>query len=203
MSSVMNSVGAIVLAAGLSSRMGGDNKLLCDLDGKPVLRRIVENLVASKASPIVIVTGHQCDAVQELIQDLPVTSCFNENFADGMSTSIAAGIAGVPADLAGVLIVLGDMPLINRVIIDDLIEEFGEGPAEKIVVPVMAGRRGHPVLWGRQYLGALQSLSGDQGGKRLLAEHAGHIVERQFSDQAIFADADTPEALAKLSTEPN
>ena len=117
-----------------------------------------------------------------------------------MATSIVAGITGLPEDLAGVLIVLGDMPLIDSVIIDDLIDEYAEGPAEKIVVPVVADRRGQPVLWGRQYFGALQSLSGDQGGKMLLTEHAKYVVEREFSDRATFEDADTPEALAKLQS---
>ena len=97
----MSTVAAVILAAGLSSRMCGANKLLADLGGRAVLRHTVEDVLASRARPVVVVTGHEANAVQEVIQDLPVNVCFNRHFARGMATSLSAGIGAVPVDAAG------------------------------------------------------------------------------------------------------
>jgi len=191
-------IAAIILAAGLSSRMAGANKLLADLHGKPVLHHTVENVLASQAEPVVVVTGYQADDVQELIQDLPVTLCFNSCFADGMATSLSAGIAALPDDVDGALIFLGDMPLITADIVNAVIDGFRQGDGKTIAVPVHGGRRGHPVLWGRRHFAELQTLKGDQGARQLLAVHSGEIAECDAGNEAIFADADTPEALARL-----
>ena len=191
-------IAAIILAAGLSSRMAGGNKLLADLSGKPVLRHTVENVIAAKADPVVVVTGHQAGDVEELIQDLPVKLCFNPHFADGMATSLSAGIAALPGDVDGALIFLGDMPLIRADVINAVIETFRQGDGKTIVVPVHGGRRGHPVLWGKAHFADVEALQGDQGARLLLAAHAGDVIECDAGDEAILADADTPEALARL-----
>lgn len=191
-------IAAIILAAGLSSRMAGGNKLLADLAGKPVLRHTVENVLASRADPVVVVTGHQAGDVEELIQDLPVTVCFNSRFADGMATSLSAGIAALPGDVDGALIFLGDMPLIKADVVNAVIDAFRPDEGKTIAVPVHAGRRGHPVLWGREHFAQLMALTGDEGARQLLAAHADQIAECDCPSDAIFADADTPEALAKL-----
>lgn len=194
----MTGIAAVILAAGLSSRMAGGNKLLADLAGKPVLRHTIENVLASRAGPVIVVTGHQAGDVAELIQGLPVTVCFNPHFADGMATSLAAGVAALPDDVDGALIFLGDMPLIRGDLINAVIDGFGQGDGKTIVVPVHASRRGHPVLWGRDHFADLEALQGDQGARQLLAAHAGEIAEFDAGSEAIFADADTPEALARL-----
>lgn len=191
-------IAAIILAAGLSSRMAGANKLLADLDGKPVLRHTVENVLTSQASPVVVVTGHQADDVQELIQDLPVKLCFNPQFAGGMATSLGTGIAALPGNVDGALIFLGDMPLIRAEVINAVIDGFKPNDGKTIALPVHAGRRGHPVLWGRLHFADLQALKGDQGARQLLAAHADEIAECDAESAVIFADADTPEALARL-----
>ncbi|NNE24659.1 MAG: nucleotidyltransferase family protein [Rhizobiales bacterium] len=191
-------VAAIVLAAGLSSRMAKGNKLLADLGGKPVLRHTLDNVLASQADPVVVVTGHQAGDVEKLIQGLPVKPCYNPQFAEGMATSLAAGIAGLPLDVAAALIFLGDMPLIGGDVIDQIIDGFDPGKGKTIVVPVHGGRRGHPVLWGRAHFADLVALKGDQGARQLLSGHAGEIAECDAGSDAIFADADTPEALARL-----
>ena len=196
----MSGVGAVVLAAGRSSRMAGGNKLAAGLAGKPVLRRTVEAVTASLARPIVVVTGHDADAIGNLIQDLPVSCCFNERFADGMATSLGAGIAALPGNVSGALIVLGDMPLISTGIIDELIAAFERAGEDAIVVPVHEGRRGHPVLWGRAHFCALMALEGDQGGKQVLEAHADKLVELEISDPGIFTDVDTDAALARLAS---
>src|ERR1700726_5244315 len=115
-------VAAVILAAGRSTRMGGPNKLLAELGGKTLVRIVTEQALTSKAQSVVVVTGHQADEVEKALRGLKVTFVRNPDFADGLASSVKAGIAAVPADAAAAVICLGDMPLIDAHLIDRLIE---------------------------------------------------------------------------------
>ncbi len=196
----MSKIAAIVLAAGTSTRMGGTNKLLTCLGDQPVLRHSVCAVLNSRARPVVVVTGHQAGAVSEVIENLQVSLVHNEKFADGMATSLAAGIAAVASDADGALICLADMPLIQADVINALIVAFAPQEGRSIVVPVHAGRRGHPVLLGRAHFDALQQLTGDRGARALIDENADQVAKVEVGDTSTFADADTPEALKRLQS---
>ncbi|MGI9463160.1 MAG: nucleotidyltransferase family protein, partial [Aestuariivirgaceae bacterium] len=187
----MSRIAAIVLAAGTSARMGPENKLLADLAGEPVLRRTVSNVLTSRARPVIVVTGHDAALVGEALEGLAVSLVHNDRFAEGMATSLAAGVAAVPADADGALICLGDMPLVEGNVIDALIDAGAADEGRSVAVPVHAGQRGHPVLWGRRYFTALQRLTGDAGARSLLEANAGQVMEVDIGDDTIFADADT------------
>jgi molybdenum cofactor cytidylyltransferase len=190
------SIAAILLAAGRSTRMGGPNKLLADIGGKPMLRRVVEAALASRARPILVVTGHQAESVQAALAALDVTFVDNPDYAAGLSSSLRAGIGAVPGDCDGVLVLLGDMPRIRSAHLDRLIAAFAAEPAATIVLPTNAGRRGNPVLWPSDCFAEMLQLDGDAGAKRLLAVHADRVREVDLGTDAIFADIDTPAALA-------
>ncbi len=194
----MNDFAAVVLAAGASNRMGSKNKLLADLAGEPVLRRTVSNVLSSRLRPVIVVTGFEAERVGRALAGLPVNLVHNAGFAEGMATSLAAGIAAVPEGVDGAVICLGDMPLIKNDVINALIDAYAPENNRTIAVPVHAGRRGHPVLWARRYFVDLQHLTGDSGARGLLEDNVACVVEVEVSDNAIFADADTPEALAGL-----
>ena len=194
----MTDVAAIVLAAGTSSRIAGGNKLLADLGGEPVLRRTVSAILASSARPVIVVTGHEAEAVGKVVEDLPVILVRNLAFAQGMATSLVAGIAALPPDVSAALICLGDMPLVRADIIDVLIAAHVDQDQLQIAVPVHKGRRGHPVLWGRGHFADLQMLSGDQGARSLMQRNEHNVMDIETGDDSIFADADTPAALAEL-----
>ncbi|OYX75904.1 MAG: 4-diphosphocytidyl-2C-methyl-D-erythritol kinase [Rhizobiales bacterium 32-66-11] len=190
-------VAAIVLAAGRGTRMGGPNKLLEDVGGRPVVRRVVEAALASHASPVLVVTGHEQARVERILAGLPVMFVHNRDFAEGLSTSVRAGIAAVPGGAGAALVMLGDMPLVGPQILDALLDAFDPDAGRLIVLPVADGRRGNPVLWDRRFFDALAKLEGDVGARHLIAAHAEAVVEIEVEGPGAFLDVDTPEALSR------
>jgi molybdenum cofactor cytidylyltransferase len=194
-------VAAVILAAGRSTRMGGPNKLLAELAGKKLVRIATEQALASKASEVIIVTGHQADLVEQALQGLPgpqgpkVKFVRNPDFAGGLASSVKAGISAVSTDADSAVICLGDMPLIDSGLIDRLIENFAPDRGNLIVVPVANGRRGNPVLWSRRFFKELMTLDGDIGARHLIARHAEAVAEVPVEGNGAFLDIDTPQAL--------
>jgi molybdenum cofactor cytidylyltransferase len=190
-----HNVAAIVLAAGRSTRMGGPNKLLAELSGKKLVRIATEQALASKASEVIVVTGHQADLVERALDGLKVKFVRNGDFARGLASSVKAGIAAVSANADGAVISLGDMPLIDAGLIDRLIEAFAPERGHLISVPVADGRRGNPVLWSRRFFKELMTLDGDIGARHLIARHAEAVTEVPVEGNGAFLDIDTPQAL--------
>jgi molybdenum cofactor cytidylyltransferase len=188
-------VAAVILAAGRSTRMGGPNKLLAELGGKTLVRIVTEQALASKASGVIVVTGHQADQVERALAGLKVKFVRNADFADGLASSVKAGIAVVPAEADGAVVCLGDMPLIDARLIDRLIEAFAPDRGNLIAVPVSDGRRGNPVLWSRRFFGELMTLDGDIGARHLIARHGEAVAEVAVEGHGAFLDIDTPQAL--------
>src|SRR6201991_1923984 len=189
-------VAAIILAAGRSTRMGGPNKLLAELDGKKLVRIVAEQALASKASEVIVVTGHQAELVEQALAGLKVKFVRNPDFAGGLASSVKTGIAAVSANVDGAVICLGDMPMIDAHLIDRLIDTFAPYRGNLIVVPVADGRRGNPVLWSRRFFAELMTLDGDIGARHLIAKHGAAVAEVPVEGSAAFLDIDTPQALA-------
>jgi len=188
-------IACIVLAAGRSMRMGGANKLIADIDGTPMVRRVVAAALASKAAPVLVVTGHMAAEVSAVLAGLDVTIVANPHYATGLASSLKAGVRALPSPCNGALILLGDMPRITKEHLDTLIAAH---TSDAIVVPVHEGRQGNPVLWPAKYLTEIMQLVGDAGAKRLIATHAAHVREVDLGTNEIFVDVDTPAALARL-----
>ena len=187
-------VAAVILAAGRSTRMGGPNKLLAELGGKPLVRTVTEQALASKAQGVIVVTGHQADEVKKALHGLKVTFVHNPDFAEGLAGSVKAGIAAVPQNADGAVICLGDMPLISAHLIDRLVESFAPDRGNLIVVPVSDGRRGNPVLWSRRFFNELMTLDGDIGARHLINRHGEAVAEVPVEGFGAFLDIDTPQA---------
>jgi len=188
-------VAALVLAAGQSRRMGEKNKLLAEFDDEPLVRRSVRAALASKASPVIVVTGHMEPEIHVALAGLDVVFAHNADFAEGLSASLKAGMRHVPSGAPGVLVMLADMPAIDADTLDGLLEAFDPAAGRSIVLPTAAGKRGNPVIWSRDFFAELKALSGDTGARHLLAgnEDAVHRVEIGHD---VLLDVDTPEALA-------
>jgi molybdenum cofactor cytidylyltransferase len=191
-------IAAIVLAAGRSTRMGTANKLTADIGGEPMVRHAVKAALASAAQPVLVVTGHEAGNVRAALTGLEVSLLHNPDFAAGLSSSLKAGIAAVPDTAEGTLVLLGDMPQITAAHLDRLIAAFAAEGGAGIIAPTHAGKRGNPLLWPRVYFREMLQLEGDAGAKRLLAAHASRVREVDLGTDAIFADVDTPEALAQV-----
>ncbi len=191
-------IAAVILASGRSTRMGTANKLLEDFHGKALVRHVAEAALASTALDTVVVTGHDQDNVRASLAGLAVRYAENSNYAEGLSTTLAAGIAALADDVDGAVILLADMPLITAELINQLIAAFAPHDGRGICVPFKDGRRGNPVLWGAEFFPELLSLTGDTGARHVIAQNAEAVAEVDVTTEAIFTDVDTPEALASL-----
>jgi molybdenum cofactor cytidylyltransferase len=191
-------VAAVVLAAGRSTRMGGPNKLLAEVNGKPLVRIAVEQALASRASPVIVVTGHRRREAEAAIAGLDVKLVHNPDFAEGLATSLKAGVAAVSPENDGAVICLADMPGVNAALIDKLIAAFDPEKGALVVLPTLDGKRGNPVLWSRRFFPDLMVIEGDVGARHLIARYAEAVTEVPVDGQAAFVDVDTPEALQAL-----
>ena len=190
------SVAAIILAAGRSTRMGA-NKLLEELNGKPLVRHVTDAAFASQAHPVIVVTGHQHERVEAALEGLDLVFSHNPDFAEGLSTSLKAGVAVLPAEATGVIVLLGDMPLVTSEAMDSVIKAFETSPEKIAAVPVYKGEWGNPVLLSRTVFAEVSILQGDAGARKLLQGRAGDVLEVAVANDVVLFDLDTPEALAK------
>ena len=189
-------VGAIVLAAGRSSRMAPHNKLLEPVEGKPIVAHVAAVALASGANPVIVVTGFEASRIADTLHDLKVTIVRNPGFEGGLSTSLRTGLGALPLGSDGALILLGDMPAVEVSVLGALMAAFTG--RDGICVPVHHGQRGNPVLWGGNYFAEMMGLTGDVGAKRLLAAHRDRVTEVAVDSNGILTDVDTPSDLARL-----
>lgn len=197
----MTNIAAILLAAGTARRMGS-NKLLLDVLGQPMVRRAAAVCQAAGLSPLIAVLGHEASRVAQALSGLPVQCVHNENFSDGMASSLTAGLAALPTGTEAALICLADMPLLMREDISALCAAFAPERGRAICVPVHQGRRGNPVLLGRAIFPALAGLSGDEGAKSIIRQHA-HLVAEVPASAGVLTDIDTPDAYAAFCQRKN
>lgn len=192
---------AVILAAGRSTRMGGPNKLMAEITGKPLARIAAEAALKSQAQSVVVVTGHQSETITDALKDLPVRFAHNPDFADGLSTSLRTGLAALPADIDGAVVMLADMPQVDSALIDKLIAAYDPDKIALIAMPVIDGKRGNPVLWSRRFFPELMALQGDMGARFLIGKYPEAVVEVPMTGQGALIDIDTPDVLAAVKAE--
>ncbi len=188
-------IGAVVLAAGISQRMGTTNKLLAPIGGSPMIVRVVSALLASRARPVVVVTGHDAEHVEKALEGMPVRLVHNPDYAQGLSASLGAGLSALEDDVEGAVIALGDMPWVSSEDIDSLIDAFEPREGHTICVPVHDRKRGNPILWSARYFDEMRRLEGDVGARHLLAQSDEDVCEVPTDNAGVLRDVDTREAL--------
>lgn len=195
----MRQVAAVILAAGEAKRFRrspGETKLVAELEGKPLVRHVAEAALASRARPVLVVTGHAHMQISRALNGLSLEWIYNRDLGAGLSASIKLAIGALPGTTRGAVILLGDMPFIGSSLIDLLVEAFNAAPVEPLgVVPVRGGRRGNPVLIGRGLFALVRMLEGQKGARDLIAAARENILELQTADSAIEIDIDTWEDL--------
>lgn len=187
-------VGAVLLAAGLGSRFDGGNKLLADVDGEPLVVHAALTLCLAAVDPVVVVVGHDAERVRASLTGLSVETVENPDYAEGQATSVAAGIDALPGHVEYAVFALGDMPDVATATVDRLVVAARETGADA-VVPTYDGRRGNPVVFHRRQFDALADVDGDHGGRALF--DAIELTRVAVDDPGVLRDIDTSEDLGE------
>ena len=195
-------ISAILLAAGLSKRLGR-NKLLLPLGDETVLRKTAKTVLESAVSEVILVTGHEEAEVIQAVEGLDVRLAHNPRYAEGQSTSMIAGVEAAHEEAGAYLFVLGDQPLLTPGIVNDLISLYEKSrPDALVAAPVFQGRRGNPALFSASLRDELLQTSGDAGGRgiiqRLETESPGKIVFLELPNDDMFLDIDTEEDYERM-----
>ena len=188
-------IAAVILAAGQSRRMGKANKLMEVVNGKPMMLHAVDAAIEAGTKPVVVVTGHEPERIEQTVEGRSVTIVHNPDFANGLSTSLRAAVNALSDDIEGIVVCLGDMPAVTTAHIEKLMSAFDPASGRFIVVPTVRGKRGNLVLWHRRYFDQMTQISGDVGARHLIGENEDALVEIAMDDDAVLQDLDTPAAL--------
>jgi molybdenum cofactor cytidylyltransferase len=183
---------AIVLAAGESKRFGQSNKLFAEVDGVPILERVVAVLSSCGFGEIIMVTGADHEDTLSLLDGYGVRFVRNLNWADGMGSSLARGAAAVDESrFAGVSVCLGDLPALETGVVREIVRAFFDEAKSRIVVPVYQGSRGHPVIFPIRLISDLKGLSGDMGAKAVILKYGESVKEIAVKSEGVLKDVDT------------
>lgn len=185
----MKGIWAVILAAGESKRMGSP-KMILPFKGSTMLERVISNIRASQVDKIMVVLGSDREKIQPLAEKSSVGHCYNENFTDGMFSSVKCGLRGLPEDFKAVMIFPGDQPLISTETINIIINAYDNSEKE-ILIPVYKGRRGHPLMFGKMYREEIDRMDPVQGLRALALNHPDDVLEIQTGDPGILKDFDT------------
>ncbi len=169
-------IAAVVLAAGTSSRMGRQKLLLPMAEGRPLIRLSVERVLAGGLDVVVVVLGRDAAAVAETLTGLSVRTVVNARYAEGQSSSLRAGLDALPPEAEAVVVALGDQPLPDPTLIGSLVAVFRQSRSPIVVARYLDGR-GHPVLFAASLFDELRAVTGDQGGRGVIARDRARVAE--------------------------
>ena len=184
-------ISAILLAAGQSKRMGGENKLTKKIQNIPLIEHSIKNILSSSVDELIIVLGYQKEIVEKIInKHNKIKIVFNEDFENGIASSIKEGINNLSKETKAFFICLGDMPKVNKNIYSELIKHIEE---YEIIVPTYKSKQGNPVLFSKSFKDKIMSIKGDFGAKKLLKNYDGRLLYKEINDEGIMLDYNTKE----------
>ncbi len=176
-------ISAILLTAGQSKRMCGENKLTKKIQGIPLIKHSVENILSSSIDELIVVVGYQKEIIEKLIdKNVKIKFVFNKNFEIGMASSIKTGLNHLSDDTEAFFICLGDMPMVNKDVFNLLIKSKNN---KEIIVPTYNGKQGNPVLFSKSMKKQIMTIEGDAGAKKILQLNKDKILYIKTNDQYI------------------
>jgi len=190
-------VTAVVLAAGLSRRMGKKNKLLMPYKGGLVIHHTLTAICASRVDQVIVVTGHQRERVEQALQGINCRMVYNLDYKQGMASSLVCAAQACSQNSDAMLVCLGDMPDISKQNINNIVAAFDPENANEICIPMFAGKRGHPVLWSHRFFSAIAQLTGDSGAHHLIEEYSDLVVKINMPSGSVLDDIDTEDDYLK------
>ena len=182
-------ISAILLAAGQSKRMDGENKLTKEIKGIPLIKLSVKNILASSIDELIVVLGHQKEIIEKLIdKNEKIKFVFNKDFESGMASSIKTGLNNLSEKTEAFFICLGDMPMVSHDIYNQLIKSKDN---KEIIVPTYKGQQGNPVLFSKSMKPSIVTIKGDIGAKKILKLNKGKMLKVKMDDINITKDFNT------------
>ena len=182
-------ISAILLAAGQSKRMKGENKLTKKIQGIPLIKLTVKNILASSINELIIVVGHQKEIIEKFIdKNEKIKFVFNKDFESGIASSIKAGLNHLSNNTETFFICLGDMPMVNQEVYNQLIRSRNN---KEIIVPTYKGQQGNPVLFSKSIKEKITTIQGDVGAKRILELNEDKVLNVEINDSCITKDFNT------------
>jgi len=191
----MSWISVLVLAAGKGQR-AGLQKLLLPWKGKTIIEEVIETFLMTKTSEVVVVLGRDYEILKDTLSKYSIKVVYNSNYATGKASSIKRGLKVIDIRSEGILIAMGDMPLIDPELVNRMIDVFLE--KRKIVVPVWEGKKGHPVLFPRTFQAELMKITGDEGGKGIVEKFHSYVFELVTDSPTILMDVDTLEDYERI-----
>ncbi len=185
----MSGIWSIILAAGESKRMGFP-KMLLPINGKTMIENVIVNVAESDTDGILVVLGASQERLVDLVGRYDVKYCYNENYKEGMLSSVQCGFRNLPDDVEAVVVFQGDQPFISPCVVDSVINAFrtsGKG----IVMPVFNGKRGHPLLLDAKYREDIEMLEPGEGLRSIARLYSDDVIEVETADPGILRDFDT------------
>jgi molybdenum cofactor cytidylyltransferase len=189
-------IGAVILAAGTSSRMG-EAKQLLRLGATTLLDQVTENVRGSRVDEIIVVLGHEAETIKQTIATKKLKIVVNESYRQGMGTSLRAGLSALPSTVDAALIVLADQPFVHSATFNQIIDHYQQSNAQ-IVIPIYRGFRGNPVLLDRSVFPEVMALTGDIGCRAIFGNHLEGIAKVPVEDVGILLDLDSKDDVARL-----
>jgi len=182
-------ISAILLAAGQSKRMVGENKLAKKIKGVPLIKHSVKNALTSSIDELIVVLGYQKEVIEKIIdKNERVKFFFNKDFESGIASSIKLGLSNLSEKTEAFFICLGDMPLVNIDTYNQLIKSRNN---KEIIVPTFKGQQGNPILFSKSTKEKIMTIQGDVGAKKILELNKGKILNVEINNQSIKKDFNT------------
>ena len=178
--------------------MRGKNKLLADVNGTPMIRRVIQAALRSKVDEVIVVLGWQSDKIHKTLTDLPCRQIVNKNYELGQSSSVKVGLGEVSPMTRAVLVLPGDLAMIGPSSINAVIEEYDRG-LHSIVVAAYNGRAGHPILFDRRLFEEIDQINEETFGlKSVIKRHDAEVRLVETGTPNVLRDVDTPKDLMEL-----
>ena len=189
-------ISAILLTAGQSKRMNGENKLTNEIKGSPLIKHSIKNILASSIDELIVVLGYQKEIIEKFIdKNKKIKFIFNKDFESGMASSIKTGLDNLSEKTEAFFICLGDMPMVNHDIYNQLIKSKDN---KEIIVPTYKGQQGNPVLFDKSMKETVMNITGDVGAKKILELNKDKILNLEINDQSITKGFDTQDNFNSL-----
>jgi len=188
-------VAAVLLAAGLSRRMGERNKLLIEIGSEPLVRRTARVYLAAGAD-VHVVLGHEAEQVRAALADLPVSFAQNPDYAEGQQSSVRAGVESLAGTYDAILVALSDQAALTPADISSLLEAFARSGGDRIMVPYFRGARGNPVVFPAALIAEMRSQGRNAACRNFIDRNPQLTQHFEAENDHFVIDIDTPDDLA-------